>query len=149
MSNNRNIPSDVDQNNNIQNINNNNNQNLKDENGIHNSYGSQQMMNNGYYGNEVYGQKLYNNNNVEWEFLGASVTENTRKGYERHWEEWRTFVREVAGSDDPYLRGCRPTKKAPLQAVFLQERHGIGLRKRGATAVSASIRLQFVRALEP
>lgn len=84
-----------------------------------------------------------------WEFLGASVTENTRKGYERHWEEWRAFVREVAGSDDPYLRGCRPTERAPLLAVFLQERHGSGLRNRGATAVSAGIRLQFVRALEP
>jgi hypothetical protein len=83
------------------------------------------------------------------EFLGASVTENTRKGYERYWEEWCTFIRDVAGSGDPYLRGCRYTEKAPLVAMFLQERHGSGLRSRGASAASEGIRLEFMRALEP
>jgi hypothetical protein len=39
------------------------------------------------------------------EFLEATVTENTRKGYERYCEEWCTFVRDVAGSDDPYSEG--------------------------------------------
>ena len=33
--------------------------------------------------------------------------------------------------------------------MFLQERHGSGLRSRGASAASAGTRLEFVRALEP
>lgn len=83
------------------------------------------------------------------EFLGASVTEGTRRGYDRHWIEWCAFIERVGGHQDAFMRGYRAEDKAPTLALFLKDRYGRGLRDKGATAASAGVRLMFTSALEP
>ena len=82
------------------------------------------------------------------DFLGKSVTDNTRKGYERQWANWGAFLLRVGGSDDPLMMSYREEDKAPMVALFLKDQHGRGLRDKGATGASAGIRLEFTRALQ-
>ena len=82
------------------------------------------------------------------DFLGKSVTDNTRKGYERYWTQWGTFMQRVGGGDDLYMRTYREEDKAAMAALFLRDQHQRGLRDKAATAASAGIRLEFTRALE-
>ena len=62
------------------------------------------------------------------DFLGKSVTDNTRKGYERQWANWGAFLLRVGGSDDPFMMSYREEDKAPMVALFLKDQHGRGLR---------------------
>ena len=50
---------------------------------------------------------------------------------------------------DPLLRGIPEDDKAALVGLFLMQRHDGGLRDKGATSVTAGIRMQFARHLEP
>ena len=82
------------------------------------------------------------------EFLGKSVTENTRRGYGRHWTQWCAFMLKIGDGDDPFMRKYTAEDKAPMVALFLKDQYGRGLRDKGATAASAGIRMEFTSALE-
>ena len=81
-------------------------------------------------------------------FLRTSVVEGTSRGYDRHWEDWVSFLRDKVNGQDPWLRDRGEEDKACLVALFLKERHDRGLRGRAATAASAAIRLALTSALE-
>ena len=50
---------------------------------------------------------------------------------------------------DPLLRGVSEADKAALVGLFLLQRYKTGLRAKGATAVTAGLRMHFARSLEP
>lgn len=81
-------------------------------------------------------------------FLARSVQPNTLKKYDGHWTAWKKFLAEDANVQDPLLRGVSEHEKSVMVSLFLMRRHRLGLRDKGATAVTAGIRMEFARALE-
>lgn len=82
-------------------------------------------------------------------FLRESVKENTAAAYERDWKSWCLFLKEELRSADGLLTGFVEEDKAPIVALFLRSRHEAGMRGRGASGVTAGIRLKFTESLLP
>ena len=83
------------------------------------------------------------------QFIGMSVLPNTNRVYDRHWEQWNAFLTSETPVRDPLLRGVSEADKAALVGLFLLQRYKTGLRAKGATAVTAGLRMHFARSLEP
>lgn len=81
-------------------------------------------------------------------FLSASVLPGTNRTYEVHWRQWTAFLEAHARIYDPLLKGISESDKTALVSMFIFKRYQSGLRDKGATAVTAGIRLHFARALE-
>ena len=82
-------------------------------------------------------------------FIGRSVLPGTSRTYDRHWEQWKLFLASDTLVRDPLLRGLTDADKSALVGLFLLQRYKTGLRDKGATAVTAGLRVQFARNLEP
>ena len=80
-------------------------------------------------------------------FLRQSVKENTAAAYGRHWRSWCLFLKEEPRSDDGLMTGFVEENKAPIVVLFLRSRHEAGMRGRGASGVTAGIRLKFTESL--
>ena len=78
-----------------------------------------------------------------------SVLPATSRTYERHWLQWKTFLASTTKVTDPLLHGISDADKSALVGLFLLERYNTGLRAKGATAVTAGLRMQFARHLIP
>lgn len=81
-------------------------------------------------------------------FIGESVLPATRRTYERHWDQWIEFLSEDSQVRDPLLRGVKAEDKAALLGLFLHRRYKAGFRDKGATAVTAGLRMHFAQSLE-
>ena len=83
------------------------------------------------------------------EFIGSSVLPATSRTYERHWLQWKDFLAANTEILDPLLRGTTDPDKAALVSLFLLQRYKTGLRDKGATSVTAGLRMYFSRSLQP
>jgi hypothetical protein len=61
---------------------------------------------------------------------------------------WKDFLRTETSVRDPLLRGYLEDDKSSLISLFLRQRHEEGFRAKGATAVTAGVRMQFAQALQ-
>ena len=82
-------------------------------------------------------------------FVMHSVTEKTALVYGRHWADRCHFVLSTGGIQDPFIVGWTDSDKAALVGLMLQKRNQDGLRGKQATAVTAGIRLYFMKAVLP
>ena len=73
----------------------------------------------------------------------------TAKTYDGHWQGWCEFIENIEAGKDPYLRGQREEDKAAVVALYLHTRYNGGARGKGATSVTAGLKLAFTTALLP
>ena len=83
------------------------------------------------------------------QFISMSVLPATSRTYDRHWQEWKTFLNGSTKVRDPLLPGVSEEDKSALVGLFLMQRYQTGLRAKGATAVTAGLRMHFARNLVP
>ena len=83
------------------------------------------------------------------EFIGSSVLPATGRTYERQWQQWKDFLLSDTEVRDPLLRGTTEPDKSALVSLFLLQRYRTGLRDKGATSVTAGLRMYFSRNLQP
>ena len=83
------------------------------------------------------------------EFIGSSVLPATGRTYERQWQQWKDFLSSDTEVRDPLLRGTTEQDKSALVSLFLLQRYRTGLRDKGATSVTAGLRMYFSRNLQP
>lgn len=81
-------------------------------------------------------------------FIGRSVLVATNKVYDGHWRAWGEFILAKTSIKDLYLRDLSEKDKSATVSLFLIHRHKAGLRGKAATAVTAGIRMQFLKAFE-
>ena len=82
-------------------------------------------------------------------FLRTSVAAGTVRTYDNHWNGWCIFIENLDWSMDPYLRGESEGDKAALVALYIRGRYDNGARGKGASSVTAGLRLAFTSALIP
>jgi hypothetical protein len=82
-------------------------------------------------------------------FLKTSVTVGTARTYDSQWYGWCEFIKNLEWGKDPYMREELECDKAALVASYLQKRYNEGARGKGATSVTAGLRLSFTSALIP
>ena len=56
--------------------------------------------------------------------LRTSVVEKTSRGYDRHWDDWVSFVRDEMNYQDPLMRHRREEEKALLIGAVRQGEAG-------------------------
>ena len=83
------------------------------------------------------------------DFIGMSVLPATGRTYDRHWQQWEAFLNASTKVRDPLLSGVSEEDKSALVGLFLMQRYQAGLRAKGATAVTAGLRMHFARNLIP
>ena len=79
--------------------------------------------------------------------MGKSATVGTARIYRRSWSAWHNFMQEDVQSEDIYMFKWNEEDKSVGVSLFLLKRYKDGLRGRQATAVTASIRCHFTKAL--
>ena len=77
------------------------------------------------------------------------MTQGTVKAYGAHWAAWVRFLAEELEEKDPYLQDWQEVDKPTVVCLFLSNRYGGGLRGKQASAVTAGIRYNFMKALVP
>ena len=78
-------------------------------------------------------------------FIGRSVLPNTNRAYDKHWEQWISFLKSEVNEDDPFVGGAGEEEKASLVAIMMLRRHEQGLRDKQATTFTAALRLRFAQ----
>ena len=78
-------------------------------------------------------------------FIGMSITTGMQRIYDAHWELWKSFVRVRTVSGDPFLGAVSEAEKTALVTLFMYRRYQAGAREKAATAVTAGVRMHFVR----
>ena len=79
--------------------------------------------------------------------MGTSVTVGTAEAYQRNWSAWQRFMQEDMQSEDIYMLKWNVEDKSAGVSLFFLKRYEDGLRGRQATAVTASIRWHFAKAM--
>jgi hypothetical protein len=62
---------------------------------------------------------------------------------EKHWEQWRQFLKSEVDEDDPYLESMTEDETSALVCLMMHRRHQAGHRGKAATAYTAGIRRSF------
>ena len=81
-------------------------------------------------------------------FIRQSVLPATCRTYDGHWRLWLEFLSNQTGITDPFLRDIPDGKKPSVVSLFLFTRYKAGLRGKGATAVTAGLRMRFAQELQ-
>lgn len=76
------------------------------------------------------------------------MLQGTSKVYERHWKLWKEFLAQHTNASDPFLRDIVEADKSAVVSLFICKRYQAGLRAKGATSVTAGLRMHFTQALE-
>ena len=82
-------------------------------------------------------------------FISESVLPKTNRVYEKHWDQWKQFLKTEVDQDDPYLRLVEDSEKSALVSLMMLRRHQAGHRGKAATAGTAGIRMMFARETLP